>query len=105
MLRITTGQVEFPSIACPPIFEICLMRDTRIELALTACPVTKICTDNLRVAGIEPASLAWEANVLPLNHTRANAQCKFSAGLGKLVILYVPIPKAIPTEFSLSLFG
>jgi hypothetical protein len=24
-----------------------------------------------RVAGIEPASLAWEAKVLPLNHTRA----------------------------------
>ncbi len=26
-----------------------------------------------RVAGIEPASLAWKAKVLPLNYTRMNA--------------------------------
>ncbi len=30
----------------------------------------------MRVTGIEPVSLAWEANVLPLNQTRKSYQLK-----------------------------
>lgn len=29
----------------------------------------------LRVTGIEPVFHAWEARVLPLNHTRVNGRC------------------------------
>jgi hypothetical protein len=28
-----------------------------------------------RVKGIEPSSQAWEAHILPLNHTRAELLC------------------------------
>jgi hypothetical protein len=38
-----------------------------------------------RVTGIEPALSAWEADVLPLNYTRAHRQT--SPGDGSLVVL------------------
>ena len=31
-----------------------------------------------RVKGIEPSSQAWEARILPLNHTRADTDNRFS---------------------------
>ncbi len=41
-----------------------------------------------RVAGIEPASSAWKAEVLPLNYTRVS--CQF-ARFNSMVDLTVPI--------------
>ena len=38
----------------------------------------------LRVAGIEPAFQAWEAHVLPLNHTRVGVGRELSLGISKL---------------------
>jgi hypothetical protein len=43
-----------------------------------------------RVTGIEPALSAWEADVLPLNYTRAHQHC--SAGNG----LYCVRPDIVP---------
>jgi hypothetical protein len=37
-----------------------------------------------RVKGIEPSSQAWEARILPLNHTRFRCQKMFSRGLAGL---------------------
>ena len=31
-----------------------------------------------RVKGIEPSSQAWEARILPLNHTRCSCKDRFS---------------------------
>ncbi len=41
-----------------------------LEKSLLTCALTKE-----RVTGIEPALSAWEADVLPLNYTRACLHC------------------------------
>src|SRR5678815_5918737 len=49
-----------------------------------------------RVAGIEPARSAWEADRLPLHHTRvARGHCHSSSAVGNL---YVALLQATPKD-------
>ncbi len=42
----------------------------RTERILMAAYIRQTISDLERVKGIEPSSQAWEAHILPLNHTR-----------------------------------
>ena len=41
-----------------------------------------------RVTGIEPALSAWEADVLPLNYTRAYQHCLVAAVTGRVCAVF-----------------
>ena len=64
---------------CPPVNGTLMARKTASDY-LAAGPgrksMTLTCIFALeRVTGIEPALSAWEADVLPLNYTRAHLHC------------------------------
>ena len=55
-------------VCCLKIVWVELVRDTRIKLVPLACPSSAVAV--VRVTGIGPVSLAWEASILPLYYTR-----------------------------------
>ena len=61
------------------------------------CPETLV-EKRKRAAGIEPASSAWKAEVLPLNYARKNCICKDEQAPGLVSQAQYPTPGANPDQ-------